>query len=150
MAREITPDFAKRAAQTAIGEGLPSHYPVSDELPSLFHSLSARLDETDALRIAKRYPPKQTEAQNPAEPLATDAYSRVEEADRLGNPLDEHQRQNAFLARAEEVRTAAEGMHSPARETMLRLADTYQKIARHMLQSTGTVKEPADKSGDAK
>jgi hypothetical protein len=53
MSRSISPDFAKRMAQTAIGQELPSHYGISDELPSLFHSLIARLNDTDAQRIAK-------------------------------------------------------------------------------------------------
>jgi hypothetical protein len=143
MARD--PDFAKFVTQT-LGRELPSHFPISDELPSLFHSLIARLDETDARRIAKRYPSQPTGAQNRAAPIAADAYFRPDEADRRGSLFDDHQRQirrkaNAFLARAEEVRTAAESMQSPsAREGMFRLAETYQKVARRIIQGTGIVK----------
>ena len=35
--------------------------------------------------------------------------------------------------RAEEIRSAAEGMHSPpARTTMLHIADTYDRLANHL------------------
>jgi len=35
--------------------------------------------------------------------------------------------------RAEEIRSAAEGMHSPpARTTMLHIADTYERLADHL------------------
>jgi hypothetical protein len=92
MAREVTADFAKLVAQSAIGQGLRSHYPISDELPSLFHSLIARLDETDAQRTAKRYPSKLTVAQNRAAPISADAYSGTDLADRLGTLPDLQQR----------------------------------------------------------
>lgn len=147
MARD--PDFGKFVAQT-VGQELPSHYPISNELPSLFHALIARLDETDARRMAKRYPSQPSRSQNRAAPIGAGAYSRTDEADRRGNLLDDHQRRirrkaNAFLARAEEVRTAAESMQSPsAREGIFRLAETYQKVARHIIQGTGTVKRTGE------
>jgi hypothetical protein len=58
---------------------------------------------------------------------AADAYSGTNEPD---DQLDDHQRQirrkaNPFLARAEEVRTAAESMQERrAREGMFRLVET--------------------------
>jgi len=58
MTRELSPDFVKLAAQTAIGQRLRAHYEASEELPSLFQSLIARMDECDAQAVAKRFPSK--------------------------------------------------------------------------------------------
>jgi hypothetical protein len=53
----------------------------------------------------------------------------------------------AFRARAEEVRTVLEGMHDPgARIAMLRLAETYEKVARH-LEGLHVLDESAGNSG---
>jgi hypothetical protein len=44
--------------------------------------------------------------------------------------------------RAEEIRSAAEGMHSaPARTTMLHIADTYERLANHLDEHPNPVKD---------
>jgi flagellar biosynthesis/type III secretory pathway chaperone len=59
----------------------------------------------------------------------------------LGRKID------AFRARAEEVRAVLENMHDPgARITMLRLAETYEKVARH-LEDLHVLGEPTSNAG---
>ncbi len=44
--------------------------------------------------------------------------------------------------RAEEIRSAAEGMQSPpARTTMLHIADTYDRLAKHLDEHPHPVKD---------
>ena len=44
--------------------------------------------------------------------------------------------------RAEEIRSAAEGMHSPpARTTMLHIADTYERLAKHLDEHPNPAKD---------
>ena len=46
---------------------------------------------------------------------------------------DSTERAARLRIRAEEIRSAAEGMHSaPARTTMLHIADTYERLANHL------------------
>jgi hypothetical protein len=53
----------------------------------------------------------------------------------------------AFRARAEEIRTALKGMHDPGvRIAMLRLAETYEKVARQ-LEGLLVLDEPTSNAG---
>jgi hypothetical protein len=52
-----------------------------------------------------------------------------------------------FRNRAEEVRVAAEDMRDPgARIAMFRLAETYEKVARH-LEAAHVVNDPISRAG---
>lgn len=53
----------------------------------------------------------------------------------------------AFRARADEIRAVLEDMHDPdARHTMSRLAETYEKAARH-LKDLHIIDEPESDTG---
>jgi len=149
MRREATPDFAKLVAQTAIGQTLHSHFGVSDELPSLFHHLLERMDRQDARRVAARYPAKTVPVENRAASTGAHTPSTagvtgqcVKAAGTVSG--DERRRRAAALrARAEEARTAADTMQAPGtRESMFRIAATYEKIARSIIKSTDALKDP--------
>lgn len=73
MTRGMTSDFAKLVAQTAIGQTLRSHFGLTEELPSLFHSLLERMDREDALRLATRFRATPTIAPSCATPMASDS-----------------------------------------------------------------------------
>jgi hypothetical protein len=145
MAREITPDFAKLAAQAAIGQGLRSHFGVPDEFPSLFHSLIERMDRQDAARAAARFPSKPTQTQNRAASITADVLPKgsvAEHRGKAGVTTSDKLRASALLARAEEVRTVAETMQGPdAHEAMCRIAATYEKIARSIMKSPDALKD---------
>ena len=50
-----------------------------------------------------------------------------------GSDNDSTARAARLRIRAEEIRSAAAGMHSaPARTTMLHIADTYERLANHL------------------
>lgn len=145
MAQGMTSDFAKLVAQTAIGQTLRSHFGVADELPSLFHSLLERMDREDALRVAARFPATPTMVQSRAIPAAADDTPKTDATIRAVEtaPSKLKRKAAALLARAEEVRTAADTMHDPgAREAMFRLAETYEKVARNIIKSADGRKDP--------
>ena len=55
---------------------------------------------------------------------------------------DSAARATRLRTRAEEIRTAAEDMHSvPARTTMLHIADTYERLANHLDEHPDPVKD---------
>ena len=59
-----------------------------------------------------------------------------------GTDNDSGARAERLRHRAEEIRTAAEGMHSaPARTTMLHIADTYERLANHLDEHPNPVKD---------
>jgi hypothetical protein len=153
MVGQITADFAKLTAQTAIGQGLRSHYGVSEELPSLFHSLIARMDQKDALRVAARFPTKPSTTLNRTAPRTAPAF-RTDGAFEPGKTVSTvnskmlEDKVAAFFARAEGARTAAETMQVPeAREAMFRLAETYKKVAENIVKTTGRLKYSSSKNG---
>jgi hypothetical protein len=153
MVRQMTADFAKLTAQTAIGQGLRLHYQVCDELPSLFHSLVARMDQGDTLRVAARFPTEPTTARNRTVPRAAPAFGidGAVEPDKAISAVNRERPEGnvtAFFARAEEVRTAAETMQvREAREAMCRIAETYEKVARTIVKRTSPLENPSNKTG---
>jgi hypothetical protein len=59
-----------------------------------------------------------------------------------GSDNDSTARAARLRNRAEEIRSAAEGMHSaPARTTMLHIADTYERLANHLDEHPNPVKD---------
>jgi hypothetical protein len=117
-------DFARRLVRAAVGETLSEHYTISDELPSLLRPLITLIKRQDALGAAARAPPQPT-------PVLSSAAG---ETDVVGKPLE--RKAAALLARADEVRTAGETMQdAAAREAMLRLAKSYEKLASNILKS---------------
>ena len=140
MRRELTPDFAKTVAQTAIGQTLHAHFGVSVELPSPFRSLLERMDLQDTRGAAARYPVKATLVQNRAASSPAPVYPTAAET---FNGDERSRRVAALLARAEEARAAAETMQAPGpRESMFCIAATYEKIARSMIKSIEAHKKP--------
>jgi hypothetical protein len=125
MIRALTADFARRLVRAAVGEKLSEHYKVSEELPSLLRPLITLINRQDALEAAARAPPQTT-------PVPRSAAG---ETGVVGEP-PEKLKAFALLSRAEEVRTAGHAMHDlGAREAMLRLAVTYEKLASILLKS---------------
>jgi hypothetical protein len=147
MTRRMTADFAKSVAQTAIGQSLHSHFGLPDGFLLSFTPFRSRVDRQDAQRAAARYPSKSSQIQNRAESRPTDVPKSGVAGDsgKGGVPTGNQLRRKAcaLLTRAEEVRAAAETMQAPdAREAMLRIAATYEKIARSFMKSPDTLKDP--------
>jgi hypothetical protein len=146
MTREMMSDFAKLVAQTAIGQALPAHFGVADELPSLFHSLLQRMDREDALRVTARFPARPTSRAIPAAAAMPKSGSTTAPGETAVTNVK--RKAAALLARAEEVRTTADGMRDAgAREAMFRLAETYEKIARSINKSGDGRKDPMSDIG---
>jgi hypothetical protein len=143
MARELTPAFAKVVAQTAIGQMLHSHFGLSDELPPPFHDLLERMGREDVRRLAARYPVQTRAVSTPVDALSkAGVVGRPSKAAGVTSGDERKRKAAALLARAEEARSAADNMQAPdARESMLRIAVTYEKIARSMIKSTAVLKD---------
>ena len=125
MIRALTADLARRLVRAAVGEKLSAYYKIPEELPSILRPLITLINRHDALGAAAHSPPQTTPVQR----------SAAGETGVVGEPPEKLERKAiALLARAEEVRTTGRAMRDVgARETMLRLAKIYEKLARSIL-----------------